>query len=422
MIPVKEVNDIPPDFFQNPEPGSSESIRSIIEDVRMRGDDAVRDYTQRFDGVKPGELRIPREEIVRAYSTAGPELLDDIKKASHNIRCFARRQKEQFKSFQYQVAPGVALGQRVVPLARVGVYVPGGRFPLVSSVMMGVIPAQVAGVGEIALCSPPAHNHSIHPAIVMAADYLGVKDMYRIGGAQAIAAMAHGTETLEPVDKIVGPGNRHVALAKKAVFGKVGIDLIAGPSEILIIADETADPVLVASDLLAQAEHDPEAEAVLITTSRKLADRVNRAVGEQIGHISTAAIASRSLKKRGMIILVDSLDQAVRLANRKAPEHLEIQTRDHKKLVSKLRHFGSLFMGKNATVAMGDFASGLNHTLPTGTTARYSSGLGVRDFIKFQTILEVNRKGTRSIGPLCRRLAETEGLEAHARSITRRLK
>jgi len=282
---------------------------------------------------------------------------------------------------------------------------------------MGVVPALVAGVPQISVCSPPGYAGEIHPVILVAAHRLGIKRVFRMGGAQAIAAFAYGTESIEAVDKIVGPGNKYVAQAKKEVFGRVGIDLIAGPTEVLILADEDADPEWLAADLLAQAEHDPEACALLVTTSPTLAEQVSGALANQLPRLKTAAIAGESLQHNGMIILAKDLGQAVELVNRKAPEHLEIQLKNPGEVLGRLRNYGSLFVGEYSAEVLGDYSAGINHTLPTNTTARYRGGLSVFDFVKVLTSLEVTGKGLREIGPVAEKLAEAEGLDAHRRAV-----
>lgn len=293
---------------------------------------------------------------------------------------------------------------------------------MLSTLLMGSIPARVAGVKEIAVCSPPTYRQSVHPGILAAADIAGVDHVYGIGGAQAIAALAFGTASVRRVDKIVGPGNKYVAQAKKEVFGIVGIDFMAGPTEVMIIADQRADPEVVAADLLAQAEHDVEAVPILVTPSRKLAHEVQQSVRRRLGTLSTKEVARAAIERNGVIVLVRDLDEAVGIANRKAPEHLELQVDDPSRLVSRLTHYGSLFVGEMAAEALGDYSSGINHTLPTNTAARYTGGLGVREFLKLQTSLSVTEEGLRVIGPLARTLAVAEGLHGHAESIEVRMK
>jgi len=421
MIPITTINNLTKEFFDVTPKDLSAEVKPIIEAVRDTGDDAIKRFTKTFDDVDLAEFSIGTEEIKNSYKKVPATLPDELQHAAKNIRLFARQQLQQFNNFQYEVEPGVILGQRVIPLERVGVYVPGGRFPLVSSVLMAVIPAQVAGVTDLTICSPPTYQNSIHPSILMAADLMGVGTIYRIGGIQAIAALAYGTQTIKAVDKIVGPGNRYVTAAKKEVYGQVGIDFLAGPSEILIIADDTANPSIIASDLLAQAEHDPEAEAILVTNSPQLATQVQLELATQIQQLSTAPIARQSLKAKGRIILTNTITQAIQLANRKAPEHLELQTRQNNSLIPQLRNYGSLFIGQYAAEVLGDYTSGLNHTLPTQSASRYTSGLSVKNFLKLQTTLEVKSQGLQSIGPPAEGIAKIEGLMGHAQSIGTRL-
>jgi histidinol dehydrogenase len=397
------------------------SLREILADVRAKGDEAVRRYTVQFDGVALGELRIGTEEVDLACEQLDAETVSALEQAADHIRRFAERQKQQLADFEYEIQPGVFAGQRVVPVERVGVYVPGGRYPLPSSVLMCVVPAAVAGVEEIALCSPPTYEGTVHPAILAAARIAGVDELYRIGGVQAIGAMAYGTETVSPVDKVVGPGNKYVAEAKRLVFGAVGIDFVAGPSEILVLADDSANPTVVAADLLAQAEHDPEAVCVLVTTSAGLAEAVNAQVDVQTAELSTGELVGQALRRNGVLVVVESLEEAIELANRKAPEHLQLLVAKPQECIDKLRNYGTLFVGPYAAVALGDYSSGVNHTLPTNGAARYTGGLSVMDFLKVQTTLRVERDGLACIGPVARQLAETEGLVAHARSVDLRL-
>lgn len=408
-------------FFAFQEDRASARVRRIVRQVRREGDAALRLFTARYDGVTPDRWAVPAEELQHALHQAPRPWLAALRRSAANIRRFARRQMRQFRDFDCSVQPGVFAGQRVAPLERVGVYVPGGRFPLVSSLLMGVIPAQVAGVPAVAVCSPPGPDGRPAAAVLAAAALVGVTEVYAAGGAQAVAALAYGTESVARVDKIVGPGNRYVALAKREVAGGVGIDFFAGPSEILIIADDTADPALVAADLLAQAEHDADAAAVLLTPSMELARRVRAEVRRQAAALPTAAVARAALRRRGCIVLVDDLDQAVAVADRRAPEHLEIQTADAERVAGRCRHYGSLFIGARAGEALGDYSSGLNHILPTNTAARYTAGLSVRDFLRLQTVLRVTEEGVRRIAPAAARLADGEGLAAHAASLRRRL-
>ena len=415
-------DQLPNTFFRYQEDEALSTVGEIIRDVKARGDAAVREYTQKFDGVSPDRFRVPEEAVQAALLEVAPETLAALRSAAENIRRFAELQRAQLQDFEAELNPGVFTGQRVLPLARVGVYVPGGNFPLISTLLMGAIPAAVAGVPEICVVSPPTYNGDIHPAILAAAHVAGVREIYRVGGVQAIAALAYGTESIRPVDKIVGPGNKYVAQAKREVFGAVSIDMIAGPTEIMIIADDTANPAILAADLLAQAEHDVDARPVLVTPSAALAEAVQQAVARQLQTLSTRATAAESVQRNGLIILVKNPDEAAEVANRKAPEHLEIQVKDATLFSKKLKNYGSLFIGENSAEVLGDYSAGINHTLPTNTTARYRGGLSVHDFLKIHTTLRVSRAGLEHIGPIAETLAKAEGLAGHAKSIQIRLK
>lgn len=408
-------------FFQYREIEELSQVSEIIGDVRRDGDRAVQDYTARFDGVHVEQLKVSLKEIEEAYEQIGKASIDVLRQAADNIEKFALKQKEAVRDFEYEIQPGVVTGQKVIPIERVGVYAPGGNAPLPSTVLMCALPARVAGVQDIVVCSPPSHGGTIHPAILVAAVLCDVSAIYKVGGVQAIAAMAYGTESIRPVDKIVGPGNKYVTAAKRLVYGTVCIDFIAGPTELMIIADEGANPSYVAADLLAQAEHDIHAIPVLITDSPGLANQVALEVETQLPRLKTGEIAERSLHDNGMIIIVSDLDEAVELANRRAPEHLELQVENVGQYVDRLKHYGSLFIGRNATEVLGDYSSGLNHTLPTNTTARYTGGLSVHDFLKIQTTLRVTPEGLEHIGPMAEQLGELEGLDGHAKSVRLRL-
>ena len=414
---IVNAGDLPASFFQYRDLFEAEGVKAIIAQVRDGGDGALRELTQRFDGAEVADFAVDGPTIEAAYRRVEKDTIAAIDAAAENLRLFAEAQRRQLADFSEEVRPGVQAGQRIMPIDRVGVYVPGGVFPLVSTLLMGVVPALVAGVPQISVCSPPGYAGEIHPVILVAAHRLGIKRVFRMGGAQAIAAFAYGTESIEAVDKIVGPGNKYVAQAKKEVFGRVGIDLIAGPTEVLILADEDADPEWLAADLLAQAEHDPEACALLVTTSPTLAEQVSGALANQLPRLKTAAIAGESLQHNGMIILAKDLGQALELINRKAPEHLEIQLKNPEEVLGRLRNYGSLFVGEYSAEVLGDYSAGINHTLPTNTTARYRGGLSVFDFVKVLTSLEVTGKGLREIGPVAEKLAEAEGLDAHRRAV-----
>ncbi len=414
-------DEIPDDFFNYQEIEGLASVKEIIADVRQQGDSAVKKHTRQFDGVELDSLRIDQKKLAWATDQLNENELNALKAAAENIRKFAGQQRKQFTDFETEIQPGVFTGQRIIPLKRVGVYTPGGSYPLPSSVLMGAIPAVVAGVEEIVLCSPPTHHGSIHPAILAAASICEIDEVYQVGGVQSIAALAFGTETISSVDKIVGPGNKYVTAAKKEVFGAVGIDFIAGPTELLIIADKTANPVFIAADLLGQAEHDVHAIPILVTDSHKLAMKVVAETERQLAKLTTASLANESMANNGKIIIVDNLDQAVEISDKKAPEHLELQGKEAEKLSDQLKNYGSLFIGSLSAEVLGDYASGLNHTLPTNTTARYTGGLSVKDFLKIQTTLRVTDQGLKSIGPNAKTIGEMEGLDGHAKSVAVRL-
>ncbi|MEN8263979.1 MAG: histidinol dehydrogenase [Nitrospirota bacterium] len=393
-------------------------VRKIIIDVQRQGDKAVKRYTEKFDSVKLDRLSINKKEIESAEKRAGADFIKAIKESAKRIRVFHERQKE--KSWQFS-KDGITLGQIIRPLKRVGVYVPGGKAAYPSTVLMNVIPAQVAGVSEIALCVPNSEG-KINPHVAAAVKLLGVKEVYGIGGAQAVAAMAYGTETIKRVDKIVGPGNIYVAVAKKMVFGEVGIDMVAGPSEILIIADSMANPEFIASDLLSQAEHDEMASSVLITDSKTLAEEVRSELAKQLKVLKRREIVRKSLRKYGAIIITRSLKKAVDMANVIAPEHLEIMTRKPAALLPGIRNAGAVFLGQWMPEPFGDYAAGPNHTLPTGGTARFSSPLGVYDFIKRTSLLNSTKSGFMGLAGTVETIADVEGLEAHGNTVRIRKK
>ncbi|HEY9187825.1 MAG TPA: histidinol dehydrogenase [Ignavibacteria bacterium] len=416
---MKVINsyELPQEFFSFKDTQYFPIVREILYEVKTKGDIAIKHYTNEFDKVKLDSFVVTEEEIKSSYSEINKELIPSIKKSIENIEKFSVKQLESFKDFEYEISPGVITGQKVIPIERIGVYIPGGRFPLVSTVLMCVVPAKVANVNEIAIFSPPTFNGKIHPAILVACDLVGVKEIYKIGGVQAIGAMAYGTESIKKVDKIVGPGNKFVALAKKEVYGITGIDFIAGPTEVLIIADECANPKFVASDLIAQAEHDPDAQPILITTNKDLVERVIEEIETQLDTIPTKEIAEKSIKNNGLIIIAKDYDEAIYISNKKAPEHLEIDVKNISYFVSKLRNYGSLFIGSFSAESLGDYSSGINHTLPTNFAARYTGGLSVKDFIKIQTTLYCKKENFNEIADIAITLAETEGLFGHSNSL-----
>jgi histidinol dehydrogenase len=389
---------------------------NILASVRRGGDRAVRRYTRKFDG--HGVLRLAPSKIKKAAGEADAEVVKALRLAARRIRRFHRKQKERSWSFAEK---GARLGQIIRPLRRVGVYVPGGAAAYPSTVLMNVIPAQVAGVDEIAV-TVPTPGGRLNPHVMAALRLLGVEEVYSIGGAQAVAALAYGTESIAPVDKIVGPGNIYVATAKRMVFGTVDIDMIAGPSEILVIADSSARPDFVASDLLSQAEHDPLASSVLVTTSRVLARAVEEELKAQIKKLKRNATARSALRRYGAAIIVRSLEEAAEVSNAIAPEHLEIMTRNPRRLLPRLRNAGAIFLGSWTPEPIGDYAAGPNHTLPTGGTARWASPLGVYDFVKRSSLLEFTRQGFLGLASPVERIAEAEGLGAHVASVRIRRK
>lgn len=393
-------------------------VKKILIDVQKNGDSSVRKYTEKFDLVKLTRISATNKEIESAAKKVDSNFQKVLKTSAKRIRTFHEKQKE--RSWQFS-EDGITLGQIIRPLERVGVYIPGGKATYPSTVLMNVIPAQVAGVAEIAVCVPSPGGR-VNPYVSAALKLLGVTEIYKIGGAQAVAALAYGTKTIRKVDKIVGPGNIYVAVAKRMVFGQVGIDMVAGPSEILIIADKTANPSFIAADMLSQAEHDEMASSVLITNSRTLADNVKIELTKQTGQLLRKEIVKKSLKNYGAIIITKNIDNAVGLANRIAPEHLEIMTKSPAGLVPKIRNAGAIFLGEWTPEPLGDYAAGPNHTLPTGGTARFSSPLGVYDFIKRTSLLNFNKSGFMRLADTVETFADIEGLEAHGNTIRERLK
>jgi len=404
-------------------PEQNETARRIVEAVRIEGDAALLRYTEQLDGVKldEGSLRVTQAEIMAAYDRVDAAFLEAIRGAAANIRAFHEKQK---RTSWMDVQPdGTLLGQILRPLKRVGVYVPGGKAAYPSSVLMNVIPAQVAGVPEIVMVTPPATGgqEGINPYILVAAAEAGVKEMYRVGGAQAVAALAYGTATIPPVDKITGPGNIYVALAKRAVFGAVDIDSIAGPSEIVVLADGTADAAYAAADLLSQAEHDEMASAILITPSPELAAAVQAEVERQLAELPRAGIARRSIDDHGAIIVVDSMEAGAEVVNRLAPEHLEILAAEPMRYLGLIENAGAIFLGEYSSEPVGDYFAGPNHILPTNGTARFSSPVNVDDFLKKSSLIYYSREALLANGDKIVTLARHEGLDAHARAIEHRL-
>jgi histidinol dehydrogenase len=394
-----------------------QDVRKIVNDVRVGGDAALFDYTEKFDGVRLSSLEVDKEEIDRAYSELDGELLAALKLAAERIKAFHQAQKD---AIWHEVSEA-GLSQLIRPLQCVGIYVPGGTAAYPSTVLMTVLPARVAGVHEVVMVTPPQKNGGIPPATLVAADIAGVDRIFGVGGAQAIAALAYGTESIPAVDKICGPGNIYVTLAKKGVFGVVDIDGYYGPSEVLIIADEKSDPEYCAAELLAQAEHDPLAEAHMVTNSRRLADEVNREVEKQLADLSRKSIIKESLA-RGVIVVVASLDEAIELSNLYAPEHLCLMVEDADACIDRITNAGCILAGREAAVALGDYVAGPSHALPTGGTARFGSPLNICDFIKFMSVIKTEELDMKQLGKAASIMARAEGLDAHARAVERRLK
>lgn len=394
----------------------SDSVSEIIDNVRKNGDKALFEYSERFDRAKLDSLVVSKEEIDFAYDSLDPDLIRIMEDAKKNIYAFHEKQKRT--GFIIAENEGVVLGQRIIPIEKVGLYIPGGTASYPSSVLMNAIPAKIAGVSSISMVSPPTCNGSIAPAILAAAGIAGVDKVYKIGGAQAVAALAYGTETVEKVDKIVGPGNAYVAEAKRQVFGRVSIDMIAGPSEILVIADKTCNPKFVAADLLSQAEHDRLASAVLVTDSPELANSVSEELEAQIPLLERSEIARHSIDNYGKIIIADSIYDVIDVSNEIAPEHLEICTDDPFAILPKIKNAGSVFLGKYCPEPLGDYYSGPNHTLPTSGSARFSSPLSVDDFVKKSAYSYYTKEALERVYTDVEAFARSEGLTAHARSIT----
>jgi len=393
-------------------------VREIIADVRARGDAALFDYCAKFDKVNLTALEVSPEEIDAAMAKVEPEFIEVLETAAANIRAF--HEKQVRNSFIIAEKDGVVMGQKVTPLSCVGLYVPGGTAAYPSTVLMDAIPAKIAGCENLLMVTPPAKDGSVNPAILAAAKVAGVDHVYKVGGAQAVAALAYGTESIPPVDKIVGPGNAFVAEAKKQVYGKVAIDMIAGPSEILVVADRNSDPRQVAADLLSQAEHDKMASAVLVTDSAELAGQVQAEVERQVRLLPRVEIASASIDVNGKIIVADNLDQAIEISNAIAPEHLELCVDNPFDYLDKVKHAGSIFMGRNCPEALGDYLAGPNHTLPTGGTARFYSPLSVDDFVKKSQYTYFTSDALAAVSDKIARFARKEGLEGHARSVLSR--
>ena len=397
-----------------------ETVRAILREVRRKGDRALFAYTYQFDRVRltPKTCAVTESQMDAALVALPKAERRALQTAARRIAAFHRKQHQQ--SWSYQDSLGVRLGQRIAPLERVGVYVPGGKATYPSSVLMNVIPAKVAGVKEVVIVSPPSPQGD-PPGILAAARLAGADAFFRVGGAQAVAALAYGTQTVPRVDKIVGPGNIYVATAKRLVFGQVDIDMVAGPSEVLVIADESASPAYVAADMLSQAEHDELAAPLCLTASEQVADAVVHALAEQLASLKRRAIATASLRRHGAVILARDRQEIVDLANAIAPEHLELAVKNPRSWLKDIRHTGAIFLGHLSTEPFGDYIAGPNHVLPTGGTARFSSPLGVYDFLKRTNFIQASARALATLGPQVVRLAEMEGLEAHARAVQYRL-
>ena len=454
MIKIQKYSEVEEDFFKGRAFGdSNEVVQSVLEEVQKKGDAALRIYGSKYDVAVPKEFEIPKEELKAAAEklhTKRPDVYNAIMYSCDMALRFAKEQRKSFKDFEIELEPGIFTGQKTIPVERAGCYVPAGRFPLLSSVVMAVTPAKAAGVDEIIMCTPPR----VHPDDrveadksgkgipgnaylggkpyadegIMAAAYIcGVDHLYAVGGSQAIGAMAFGTESIPKADVIVGPGNKFVAAAKKSVYGNVGIDMVAGPTEVLVIADESANPAWVAADMLAQAEHDVVAQPVMVTTSESFAKKVASEIERQLETLPTKEIARQSVDNFGKIIIVENLEMAVECANRKAPEHLELALDDGKEreeLVKKCRNYGSLFIGHSAAEVFGDYSAGLNHTLPTSGSARFTGGLSVRMFLKTVTTLRTKdgSSGMTKSAVAAGYLGDAEGLAGHAAAARIRIK
>ena len=401
-----------------------DTVTDIIDSVCSRGDQALREYSEKFDGFVRDSFRVSREEIDAAYARMDPADLEDLKAARANIEAFALAQRDSMTEVRdFSPQPGIFLGHRIIPVSSCCCYVPGGRYPLFSTALMLITPAKVAGVKRVVATAPVAHGTgNINYKTLVAMDLAGADEIYALGGAQAIAAFSYGTDQIKPVDVIVGPGNQFVAEAKRQCYGQVGIDFIAGPSEVLAIADEAADPEVLAADLLAQCEHDPNAKAFLLATDEDLATRTIAAVEKELQTLETADVARRSWEDYGEVVLLDDLAEAVAVCNEYAPEHLEVNIKDPDAILDQLTNYGSLFIGGNTAEAFGDYASGTNHTLPTVRAARYTGGVWVGTFLKVCTDQRMTEAASAAIAPLVNRMAKGEGLVAHAIAAEKRFR
>ena len=422
MIPIYEFDQLSPEEILNrdiqAEEDVSRAVDEVIANVRKNGDAALKEYTKRFDGVELTSLQVTQEEIDDAWEAVDEDFRETLQMAADNIRHFHENQVH--RDFVLTDKPGIVMGQRYTPIEKVGVCVPRSPVAFPSTILMNVIPAKIAGVSEIALVTPPEKDGSISPSALAAAKIAGVTKIFKCGGAQAVAALAYGTETVPAVDKIVGPGGIFVATAKRTVFGKVGIDMIAGPSEILVLADGKCDPRWVAADLLSQAEHDVLASAVLVTDSRSLAENVQTEIEVQLARLPRREVARKSIDDNGKIIVTHDLNKAVEAANLIAPEHLELCVEEPFALLPRIKNAGSIFLGRNAPEALGDYFAGPNHTLPTSGTARFSSPLSVDDFVKKSSFLYYTQEAISPVADRIADFARREGLDAHAQSVLTR--
>lgn len=393
-------------------------VTGILEKVKSEGDRALFELTKRFDKVELSEMRVAKDAFKKAYDQVPKETIESLEFAAEQIKFFAEHQLACLKPLEgCENVAGVSLGHRLVPIENCGAYIPAGRYPLPSTALMSIIPAKVAGVDRVAACSPPSHEHgTIHPAVLVAMDMAGLDEAYCMGGAQAIGAFTYGTESVPKMDIIIGPGNKYVTEAKRQVNGTVGIDMLAGPSEVLIIADETAPAQWVAVDLLAKCEHDPNSISILVTTSRKLAEEVEKWIPKELKTLGTAELAGKVWEENCKIILADDMDEAIKISDEFAPEHLQIMTGNDDEVSAKVRNFGSLFVSQHAPVAFGDYLSGTNHTLPTMQCARFSNGVWVGTFMKVSSVQKVSAEGAANLSDHGSRLAGMEGLLAHQRS------
>jgi len=396
----------------------NETVENILKDVKKRGDKALFEYTKKFDKVDLKTLEVSEEEIQKAFDTIDKELLEVIKYSHDNIKLFHERQVRN--NFIVKKENGVSLGQIINPIEKVGLYVPGGTAAYPSTVLMNAVPAKIAGCKEIIMVTPPTSDGTILPSLLVAAKIAGVDRIFKVGGAQSIAALSYGTESIPKVYKIVGPGNIYVAMAKKMVYGEVSIDMIAGPSEVLIIADDSANPVHVAADLLSQAEHDKLAASILVTNSKELAKNVAEQLEIQLKELEREEIARVSIETQGRIIVTKTIDEAIKISNEIAPEHLELAVSNPFELLTKIKNAGSIFMGHNTPEPLGDYLAGPNHTLPTSGTAKFSSPLSVDDFIKKSSFIYYSKEGLEEVKDKVIKFAESEGLTAHARSVSKR--